>query len=110
MIHAMNQSVSFLFFLLAPLDEKDAKDALFSLANEGLCPPGLAPSMGQRQCCRGVLQSIGFKEFDTFLQMSPSERSSEAGQQALRAAIEQMKVATRQYAKRQVGCAFLLSA
>ncbi|KAL5970585.1 tRNA dimethylallyltransferase [Taenia solium] len=74
-----------------------AKKALFKLANEGLLP-----SVGTEHWCRGVLQSIGFKEFEDFLQLSPSERDSANGQMMLNEAIERMKTATRQYARRQL--------
>lgn len=77
-----------------------AKKALFQLANKGLLP-----SVGTEHWCRGVLQSIGFKEFEDFLQLSPSERDSPNGQIMLNEAIEKMKIATRQYARRQV-CLF----
>ncbi|KAL5110896.1 tRNA dimethylallyltransferase [Taenia crassiceps] len=74
-----------------------AKKALFQLANKGLLP-----SVGTEHWCRGVLQSIGFKEFEGFLQLSPSERDSPNGQMMLNEAIVKMKAATRQYARRQL--------
>lgn len=76
---------------------EEAKKAIFQLANEGLLP-----STGTEHWCRGVLQSIGFKEFEDYLQLSSVERQSEAGQVMLNTALEQMKTATKQYARRQV--------
>lgn len=77
----------------------EAKRAIFSLANEGLLP-----STGVEHWCRGILQSIGFKEFDIYFQLSPEERQSSVGRDALATAIERIQVATRQYARRQVIC------
>ncbi|KAM3179508.1 hypothetical protein ACTXT7_000397 [Hymenolepis weldensis] len=77
---------------------EEAKKAIFQLANEGLLP-----SVGTEHWCRGVLQSIGFKEFEGYLQLSPAERESKQGQTMLDEAIEKMKTATRRYARRQVG-------
>ncbi|KAF7256772.1 hypothetical protein EG68_06371 [Paragonimus skrjabini miyazakii] len=53
---------------------------------------------------RGILQTIGFKEFADYLSLPPgsAERESQEGQQMLTAAIEKVKVATRQYARRQI--------
>ncbi|KAF8563378.1 hypothetical protein P879_06688 [Paragonimus westermani] len=51
---------------------------------------------------RGILQTIGFKEFADYLSLSPVERESQDGQRMLSAAIEKVKIATRQYARRQI--------
>lgn len=67
------------------------------MANEGSLP-----SVGTQHWCRGVLQSIGFKEFADYLQLSPFERDSPSGEASLNEAIKKMKTATRQYARRQV--------
>nr|CUU98607.1 hypothetical transcript [Hymenolepis microstoma] len=77
---------------------QEEKKAVFQLANNGLLP-----STGTEHWCRGVLQSIGFKEFDEYLQLSPAERDSKQGQAMLVEAIERMKTATKRYSKRQVG-------
>ncbi|EUB64389.1 tRNA dimethylallyltransferase [Echinococcus granulosus] len=79
-----------------------AKKALFQLANKGLLP-----SVGTEHWCRGVLQSIGFKEFEDFLQLSPPKRDSPTGEMVLNEAIKKMKAATRHYARRQV-CLFFI--
>ncbi|VDN96521.1 unnamed protein product [Rodentolepis nana] len=76
----------------------EEKKAVFQLANAGLLP-----STGTEHWCRGVLQSIGFKEFEEYLQLSPAERDSKHGQAMLDEAIERMKNATKRYSKRQVG-------
>ncbi|VDD83909.1 unnamed protein product [Mesocestoides corti] len=75
----------------------ETKKAIFQLANRGLLP-----SVGTEHWCRGVLQSIGFKEFEKYLQLSSSERDSASGQLMLTEAIEKVKAATRQYARRQL--------
>ncbi|CAL8072891.1 unnamed protein product [Calicophoron daubneyi] len=53
---------------------------------------------------RGVLQTIGFKEFSDYLALPPSsgKRDSAEGKQLLADAIKQVKTATRQYARRQI--------
>lgn len=53
---------------------------------------------------RGILQSIGFKEFADFLALPAvsAERTSSVGQHLLNSAIERVKISTRQYARRQV--------
>ncbi|GFR00958.1 tRNA dimethylallyltransferase [Trichonephila clavata] len=49
----------------------------------------------------GIFQSIGFKEFHEYLILSDEERNSNAGKKILEKAIEDMKLVTRQYARRQ---------
>lgn len=50
---------------------------------------------------KGILQTIGFKEFDKYLRLNPDEKHSPEGQKILEQSIQSMKVATAQYAKRQ---------
>ncbi|XP_028030545.1 tRNA dimethylallyltransferase [Bombyx mandarina] len=50
---------------------------------------------------KGVFQTLGFKEFHDYLMMSEDERNSEAGKKLLKTSIENMKMATRRYARRQ---------
>lgn len=49
----------------------------------------------------GIFQSIGFKEFHRYLTMTGEEKQSDEGKEALSAGVKQMKVATRQYSRRQ---------
>lgn len=52
---------------------------------------------------RGIWVSIGYKEFKSFMQALESNQASEGKLQRLKAeAIERTKIATRQYAKRQI--------
>ncbi|VDQ09054.1 unnamed protein product [Trichobilharzia regenti] len=51
---------------------------------------------------RGVLQSIGFKEFSDYLALLPNERDSPEAKVLLNQAAENVKSSTRQYARRQV--------
>ncbi|PAA83715.1 hypothetical protein BOX15_Mlig009295g1 [Macrostomum lignano] len=50
---------------------------------------------------RGIFQSIGFKEFHSYLLMSPEQRDSAEGQLALKSGIELMKQRTKRYAVQQ---------
>ncbi|RZC33778.1 tRNA dimethylallyltransferase, mitochondrial, partial [Asbolus verrucosus] len=50
---------------------------------------------------KGIFQSIGFKEFHSFLIMSEQERNSEKGRQQLEKCIEDLKMVTRRYARKQ---------
>ena len=50
---------------------------------------------------RGIWQSIGFKEFHDYLVLPPGERETEAGQRLLAEGVQKMKVATRQYSRKQ---------
>ncbi|BHF64070.1 tRNA dimethylallyltransferase [Sparganum proliferum] len=72
------------------------KNEIFRLANDGLLP-----SVGAEHWCRGILQSIGFKEFELYLRLPEAERHSDDAKRLLSAAIERMQFATRQYARRQ---------
>ena len=51
---------------------------------------------------RGIWQSIGFKEFHPFLILNPKERQGREGGELFAKCVDWMKVATRQYARRQV--------
>ncbi|KYN33429.1 tRNA dimethylallyltransferase, mitochondrial [Trachymyrmex septentrionalis] len=50
---------------------------------------------------KGIFQSIGFKEFHTYLILSEKERASEKGKKLLQQGIDDLKLVTRRYAKRQ---------
>lgn len=49
----------------------------------------------------GIFQSIGFKEFHEYLILSDEEKSSDDGKKIFEKAIEDMKLVTRQYARKQ---------
>lgn len=51
---------------------------------------------------KGVFQTIGFKEFHDYLVLSPEVRESELGAKLLARSIKEMKLSTRQYARRQL--------
>ncbi|CAH8294665.1 unnamed protein product, partial [Schistosoma turkestanicum] len=51
---------------------------------------------------RGLLQSIGFKEFSDYLALLPEERDTVEASILLKRAVNNVKTATRQYARRQV--------
>ncbi|CAH8486995.1 unnamed protein product [Schistosoma curassoni] len=51
---------------------------------------------------RGLLQSIGLKEFSDYLALLPEERDTIEANTLLKQATENVKTATRQYARRQV--------
>ncbi|CAH8466042.1 unnamed protein product [Schistosoma turkestanicum] len=51
---------------------------------------------------RGLLQSIGFKEFSDYLALLPEERDTVEASVLLKRAVNNVKTATRQYARRQV--------
>ncbi|XP_014216978.1 tRNA dimethylallyltransferase, partial [Copidosoma floridanum] len=50
---------------------------------------------------KGIFQSIGFKEFHNYLILSKEERDDEKGEKLLQQSIEELKRATRKYARRQ---------
>ncbi|CAB3259587.1 unnamed protein product [Arctia plantaginis] len=50
---------------------------------------------------KGIFQTLGFKEFHEYLMLSEEERNSEVGKKLLEISIENMKMATRRYARRQ---------
>ncbi|XP_022830475.1 tRNA dimethylallyltransferase-like [Spodoptera litura] len=50
---------------------------------------------------KGVFQTLGFKEFHEYLMLSDEERNTDAGKKLLEQSIENMKMGTRRYARRQ---------
>ncbi|CAG9860796.1 unnamed protein product [Phyllotreta striolata] len=50
---------------------------------------------------KGIFQSIGFKEFHSYLMMSEEDRRTDDGEKALNEGIEQLKMVTRRYARKQ---------
>ncbi|XP_054288849.1 tRNA dimethylallyltransferase-like [Macrosteles quadrilineatus] len=50
----------------------------------------------------GIYQSIGFKEFHPYLMLGEEERKGKEGRKLLEEGVKLMKIATRQYARRQV--------
>ncbi|XP_028174145.1 tRNA dimethylallyltransferase [Ostrinia furnacalis] len=50
---------------------------------------------------KGVFQTLGFKEFHNYLMLTEEERNSEEGNKLLAESIENMKIGTRRYARRQ---------
>lgn len=51
---------------------------------------------------KGIFQTIGFKEFHDYLTMDQETRKTDEGKKVLEKSIEEMKLSTRQYAKRQI--------
>ncbi|KAK4473512.1 hypothetical protein MN116_002874 [Schistosoma mekongi] len=51
---------------------------------------------------RGILQSIGLKEFSEYLALLPGERGTAEASMLFKQAVENVKIATRKYARRQV--------
>ncbi|XP_061197684.1 tRNA dimethylallyltransferase-like [Saccostrea echinata] len=50
----------------------------------------------------GIFQSIGFKEFHEYLLLPEEERNSDKGKLMFEKGVDKMKIATRQYARRQI--------
>ncbi|XP_060802548.1 tRNA dimethylallyltransferase isoform X2 [Amyelois transitella] len=50
---------------------------------------------------KGIFQTLGFKEFHDYLMMTEDQRQSEDGKKLLQLSIDNMKMATRRYARRQ---------
>ncbi|KAJ2944141.1 hypothetical protein O0L34_g18112 [Tuta absoluta] len=50
---------------------------------------------------KGVFQTLGFKEFHNYLMLSEEDRKTEEGNKLLALSIENMKIGTRRYARRQ---------
>eukprot|EP00088_Acartia_fossae_P014993 TRINITY_DN1810_c1_g2_i1.p1 TRINITY_DN1810_c1_g2~~TRINITY_DN1810_c1_g2_i1.p1 ORF type:complete len:546 (-),score=116.53 TRINITY_DN1810_c1_g2_i1:602-2239(-) len=50
---------------------------------------------------KGIFQSIGFKEFHNYLLLSEEEKETERGKEEFQKGVEFLKIATRQYARRQ---------
>ncbi|ENN70881.1 hypothetical protein YQE_12286, partial [Dendroctonus ponderosae] len=51
---------------------------------------------------KGIFQSIGFKEFHSYLILSEAEKTSEVGRKLLQLAIDELKMVTRRYARKQI--------
>lgn len=51
---------------------------------------------------QGIFQTIGFKEFHKYFLLDEDVRATEEGNKLLRQSIDAMKLATRQYARRQL--------
>lgn len=51
---------------------------------------------------KGIFQSIGFKEFHEYLILETQERESEKGKKLLETGIENLKLVTRRYARKQI--------
>ena len=50
---------------------------------------------------KGIWQSIGFKEFHSYLCLSEEDRETKEGQRLFNEGVERMKISTRQYSRRQ---------
>lgn len=50
---------------------------------------------------KGVFQTLGFKEFHEYLMLPEEQRNSADGKKLLEQSIENMKIGTRRYARRQ---------
>ncbi|XP_043282975.1 tRNA dimethylallyltransferase isoform X2 [Venturia canescens] len=50
---------------------------------------------------KGIFQSIGFKEFHNYLVLPQDEKNSDKGEQLLKQGIDDLKMVTRRYARRQ---------
>ncbi|KAH9515372.1 tRNA dimethylallyltransferase [Bulinus truncatus] len=50
----------------------------------------------------GVLQMIGFKEFGSYLKLTPEERASDKGKKEFDKGLTDLKNATRRYARKQI--------
>jgi len=50
---------------------------------------------------KGIFQSIGFKEFHSYLLLSEEERTTKEGQKIYRESLERLKLVTRRYARKQ---------
>lgn len=51
---------------------------------------------------KGIFQTIGFKEFHEYFMLDPEVKESETGNKILKRSIEDMKITTRRYARRQL--------
>lgn len=51
---------------------------------------------------KGIFQTIGFKEFHSYLMLDSSVKESEEGNEILKKCIEEMKFSTSRYARRQL--------
>lgn len=50
---------------------------------------------------KGIFQTLGFKEFHDYLMLNKEEKKSEKGEKLLQLSVENMKMATRRYARKQ---------
>lgn len=50
---------------------------------------------------KGVFQTLGFKEFHRYLMLTEEQKNTEVGINLLKESIENMKLGTRRYARRQ---------
>ena len=50
---------------------------------------------------KGIWQSIGFKEFHSYLCLSEEERETDEGKRLFSEGVQRMKISTRQYSRRQ---------
>ena len=50
---------------------------------------------------KGIWQSIGFKEFHSYLCLSEEDRETQEGKTLFHEGVERMKISTRQYSRRQ---------
>ncbi|KAM3960750.1 tRNA dimethylallyltransferase [Aphomia sociella] len=50
---------------------------------------------------KGIFQTLGFKEFHDYLMLTEEQKAAEEGKRLLQQSIENMKIATRRYARRQ---------
>lgn len=50
---------------------------------------------------KGIFQTLGFKEFHKYLILSEENKNTDDGRKLLKQSIENMKIATKRYAKRQ---------
>lgn len=51
---------------------------------------------------KGMFQSIGFKEFNSYLILEESQKNEDLGKRKLEEGIELLKIATRRYARKQI--------
>lgn len=51
---------------------------------------------------RGIFQTIGFKEFHDYLVLDATLKKTEEGEQVFKRSVEEMKLSTRRYAKKQL--------
>jgi len=58
-------------------------------------------SVEEADYTRGIFQSIGFKEFHNYLILSDNDKQSDKGRQQFDKGVELLKIATRQYSRRQ---------
>lgn len=51
---------------------------------------------------KGIFQSIGFKEFNQYFNLSENDRNSTEGKKVFHQCVEELKMVTRRYAKKQI--------